>query len=241
MFFLTCLLLIASPVLGQYPGGFGSGPGGLLGGLLGGGQQGFQGSPFQPAGGGFPGGGGGGGYPGGGGFQNERSYFVRGRLVCGIQGAQGARVTMYEKRGGGQPSIYDEKMVDASGVFSMKAEIRGGGGGYGGGGHGGGFNSGGGGGNGDLFLTIDHNCGGNRQMTIALPPSYYNQGLIPLKTFDLGTVNLEARLSGEERNAFGGGGGGGRNNGFGSGGRSSTGYFNGPPQPGGFNGAPQPI
>ncbi|KAK5985470.1 hypothetical protein GCK32_017522 [Trichostrongylus colubriformis] len=35
-----------------------------------------------------------GGYGGG-----ERNYYVIGRLVCGIQGAQGARVSLWQSRG----------------------------------------------------------------------------------------------------------------------------------------------
>ncbi|KAK6010280.1 Transthyretin-like family protein, partial [Ostertagia ostertagi] len=144
----------------------------------------------------------------------ERSYYVRGRLVCGIQGAQGARVSLWENRGGGQPDVHDEDVIDASGTVSLKAEIRG--------------SSGGGFGNGNLMMTIMHNCDGNRQLTIALPPSYYNQGIVAIKTFDLGTINLEARYS-EESSGFNGGG---RGAGFGSGGRlGGFGQFAGLPQP----------
>ncbi|KAK6746657.1 hypothetical protein RB195_000121 [Necator americanus] len=156
---------------------------------------------------------------------NERSYYVRGRLVCGIQGADGARVSLWEKRGAGTPFVYEEKQIDASGSFYVKAEIRNGGGGWNGG------NS-----NGYLTLTINHNCGGQRQMSVELPPSYFNQGIVAIKTFDLGTINLEGRFSGEETNAFMGGGNrrgnyGGR---FGSG--SGGGFGSG-----GFGGGPVPI
>ncbi|EYC37632.1 hypothetical protein Y032_0775g2253 [Ancylostoma ceylanicum] len=47
-----------------------------------------------------------------------------------------------------------------------------------------------------------------------LPSSYFNQGIVAIKTFDLGTINLEGRFSGEETNGFRGGG---RRGGYGSG------------------------
>ncbi|RCN33552.1 Transthyretin-like family protein [Ancylostoma caninum] len=165
----------------------------------------------------FPGfGPGSGGFPNGGGFLGsqglyggERSYYVRGRLTCGIQGAQGARVSLWENRGGGTPFVYEEKTVDAAGSFNVKAEIRDGGLGWNGGRS-----------SGYLTLTINHNCQGPRQMSVELPPSYFNQGIVALQTFDLGTINLEGRFSGEETNGFRGGG---RRGGFGSGfGRGAT-------------------
>ncbi|KAK5978460.1 hypothetical protein GCK32_015846 [Trichostrongylus colubriformis] len=84
-----------------------------------------------------------------------------------------------------------------------------------------------GGGDGILFMTITHHCNGNRRLNIALPPSYFNQGLVVVKTFDLGTINLEARYS-EEGNEFGGA----RGIGFGRGGRlGGLGEFGGLAQP----------
>ncbi|KHJ78971.1 Transthyretin-like family protein [Oesophagostomum dentatum] len=79
-------------------------------------------------------------------FGGERSYHVRGRLVCGIQGAQGARISLWENRGRGTPFIYEEAIADIAGSFNVKAEIR----------NGAGF--GGSGSNGYLILTINHNC-----------------------------------------------------------------------------------
>ncbi|PIO74507.1 Transthyretin-like family protein [Teladorsagia circumcincta] len=115
--------------------------------------------------------------------------------------------------GGGQPDVYDEEEIDASGTVNLKAELRG--------------NSGGGFGNENLMMTIIHNCDGNRQLTIALPPSYYNQGIVAIKTFDLGTINLEARYA-EGSSGFNGVG---RGAGFGRGGRlGGFGQFGGLPQ-----------
>ncbi|XGW29462.1 hypothetical protein V3C99_008909 [Haemonchus contortus] len=167
MYSLVACLLVLPLSLSQFPG-FRPRPSIGVGGL----------------GSGFGGPGAGALFPSGGG----RSYAVRGRLVCGIQAAQGARVSLWESRGGGQPNVYDEEEISASGVIGLKAEFHG--------------SSWTGGSNGNLFMTIMHNCDGSRQLTIALPPSYYNQGPVAIKTFDLGTINLEARYS--EGNEFGG-------------------------------------
>ncbi|KHJ96102.1 Transthyretin-like family protein [Oesophagostomum dentatum] len=110
-------------------------------------------------------------------FGGERSYHVRGRLICGIQGAQGARISLWENRGRGTPFIYEEAIADIAGSFNVKAEIR----------NGAGF--GGSGSNGYLILTINHNCEGQRQMSIELPQSYFNQGLVAVKTYDIGKPN----------------------------------------------------
>ncbi|KAK6027179.1 hypothetical protein OSTOST_06795 [Ostertagia ostertagi] len=135
MQFLIAFLVVLPFASAQFPG-FGQRP---VGGF--GGRGGFNGGgPLFQSGG-------------------ERSYYVRGRLVCGIQGAQGARVSLWENRaGGGQPDVHDEDVIDASGTVSLKAEIRGssGGGtinlearyseessGFNGGGRGAGFGSGG--------------------------------------------------------------------------------------------------
>ncbi|VDK68567.1 unnamed protein product, partial [Cylicostephanus goldi] len=131
-------------------------------------------------------------FPGSGGFIGERSYYVRGRLVCGIQGAQGARVSLWENRGQGSPFIYEEAIVDAGGSFYVKAEIR----------NGMGFSGASSGGY--LTLTITHSCQGQRQMSIELPETYFNPGIVPIKTYDLGTINLEGRFLGEGNNDFGG-------------------------------------
>uniref|UniRef100_A0A0K0CY00 Transthyretin-like family protein n=1 Tax=Angiostrongylus cantonensis TaxID=6313 RepID=A0A0K0CY00_ANGCA len=125
-------------------------------------------------------------------YGGERNYYVRGRLLCGIQ-SQAARIILWENRGG-QPYIYEETMTDLTGYFRAKAELHG----VAGGGIGGwnGFS------NGDIMLTINHNCYGQRQLSIDLPPSYWNQGISAMRTFDLGTVNLEGIFSGEEPNRF---------------------------------------
>ncbi|VDK62216.1 unnamed protein product, partial [Cylicostephanus goldi] len=120
-----------------------------------------------------------------------RSYQVKGRLLCGVQGAQGARVSLYEIGNGGSPIIYEDKSVDGSGSFHIKAEIRDQG-------------FGGGSSAGPLILAINHNCEGVRQMSLQLPQSYLHQGFGAVRTFDIGTINLEARYSGEKTNGFDG-------------------------------------
>ncbi|VDM80762.1 unnamed protein product [Strongylus vulgaris] len=119
---------------------------------------------------------------------SERSYYVKGRLLCGVQGAQGARVTLYENRNGASPFVYDETTVDGSGSFYVKAETR---------------NEGlnGQSSMSQLSLSINHQCEGMRQMSVQLPQTYYHQGQSAAKTFDLGTINLEGRFS-EEINSF---------------------------------------
>ncbi|RCN33549.1 Transthyretin-like family protein [Ancylostoma caninum] len=171
MYSLIYLMFVLPCAFAQFPG-MGLGAGGLQPGMYGGR---LPGSPMNV-------------------YGSGRSYFVRGRLVCGIQGAQGARVSLWERRGGGAPIVYQEAIADAAGSFYVKAEIRSGAGrntmgsfGY-------------------LTLTINHNCQGQRQMSVELPTSYFNQGIVALKTFDLGTINLEGRFSGEQTNGFIGGG-----------------------------------
>ncbi|EPB67522.1 Transthyretin-like family protein [Ancylostoma ceylanicum] len=194
MISLIYLLLILPCAFSQIPG-----LSGLLGlvedeiqqDLLGGGIPG-DGIP----GGGIPGG------PGGlGTFGPERSYYVRGRLLCGFMGAEGATVSLWDN-GEATPVLYEESVVDVSGNFYVKAEILNGGVwnpvnpyGY-------------------ISLRINHNCQGQRQMTVELPTSYFNQGIGAVKVFDIGTINLEG-----PDNFIGGGGlggfGGGIGNGFG--------------------------
>ncbi|KAJ1367632.1 hypothetical protein KIN20_028581 [Parelaphostrongylus tenuis] len=86
-------------------------------------------------------------------YGGARSYYVRGRLLCGIQ-SQAARIILWENRGA-QPYIYEETMTDMTGYFRAKAELNsvvsiGVGGGSTGGWNG--FS------NGNLMLTINHNC-----------------------------------------------------------------------------------
>ncbi|KAL6738132.1 hypothetical protein Aduo_011712 [Ancylostoma duodenale] len=163
MYSLIYLLFILPCALAQFPG-MGFGAGGMQPGMMYGG--GLPGSPMNV-------------------YGNRRSYYVRGRLVCGIQGAHGARISLWERRG---------VIADAAGSFYVKAEIR----------SGAGWNTMGS--FGYLTLTINHNCLGQQQMSVELPPSYFNQGIVALKTFDLGTINLEGRFSGEQTNGFIGGG-----------------------------------
>ncbi|KAL6738128.1 hypothetical protein Aduo_011709 [Ancylostoma duodenale] len=101
-----------------------------------------------------------------------------------------------EVKGGGSPIVYEEAVVDASGSFYVKAEIR----------NGGMWNPGTPYGIYSLRSTIIAGGHGQRQMSVELPSSYFNQGIVALKTFDLGTINLEGRFSGEQTNGFIGGG-----------------------------------
>ncbi|KHJ78972.1 Transthyretin-like family protein [Oesophagostomum dentatum] len=152
---------------------------------------------------------------------SERGYYVRGRLLCGPQGLAGVRVSIWENRGDNSPYVYEEIMTEDSGSFYVRAESR----------NTGGFNSGGSAG--QLILTINHNCEGRRQMSFELPQSYYNYGGAITRTFDIGTINLEARYSGEESNSFSGGNlGDGRRDNF----RTRTGNNNG-----GFGGVPTEV
>ncbi|EPB66352.1 Transthyretin-like family protein [Ancylostoma ceylanicum] len=189
MISLIYLLLILPCAFSQIPG---------LSGLLGLVEDEIQ---QDLLGGGIPGG----GIPGGlgslGSFGPERSYYVRGRLLCGFVPAEGATVSLWDN-GEATPVLYEESVVDASGNFFVKAEILNGGVwnpvnpyGY-------------------ISLRINHNCQGQRQMTVELPTSYFNQGIGAVKVFDLGTINLEG-----SKNFIGGGNlggfGGGIGNGFG--------------------------
>ncbi|ETN77015.1 hypothetical protein NECAME_00541 [Necator americanus] len=81
--------------------------------------------------------------------------------------------------------IYEEKFTEVAGSLFVKAEIL-----VGSGRNGGGSSR-------FLILTVYHNCEGQRQIIFYLPPSYFNQSIVAIKIFDLGTINLEARFSGE--------------------------------------------
>ncbi|CAD6195683.1 unnamed protein product [Caenorhabditis auriculariae] len=141
------------------------------------------------------------------GASSVMSYEAKGRLMCGTTTfAQNVRVVMWDRVKGRENIIYAEELTDVAGGFSVKAERSS-------------FE-----GNGIApFLTIYHDCNdeanpGLRKMTVQLPPNYTNRGTITLKSYDIGTWNLETSFAGEEievvgdrgSNPIGGIGGGGR-------------------------------
>ncbi|EFO93740.1 CRE-TTR-50 protein [Caenorhabditis remanei] len=152
------------------------------------------------------GGPGGQGGPGGfergpGGFEgntqgNELTYEAKGRLICGLTGVDKVRVVLWDRFRGRENIVYDETYTDVVGNFRLRATRNG-------------FD-------GNLiqpFLTIYHDCDdaatpGLRKMTVQLPPQYTNQGSLVLKSFDVGTWNLETSFAGEELEIQGGGLGG---------------------------------
>ncbi|CAO4374009.1 unnamed protein product [Caenorhabditis nigoni] len=154
---------------------------------------------------GGPGGPGGpGGFEGGPSNGNELTYEAKGRLICGLTGVDKVRVVLWDRFRGRENIVYDETYTDVVGNFRLRATRNG-------------FD-------GNLiqpFLTIYHDCDdaatpGLRKMTVQLPPQYTNQGSLALKSFDIGTWNLETSFAGEELEIQGGalgnrplGGGGG--------------------------------
>uniref|UniRef100_A0A8R1E6B8 Uncharacterized protein n=1 Tax=Caenorhabditis japonica TaxID=281687 RepID=A0A8R1E6B8_CAEJA len=147
--------------------------------------------------------GGPGGYPNGPGVPGgstggEVTYEAKGRLICGLTGVDKVRVVLWDRFRGRENIVYDETFTDVVGNFRLRATRNG-------------FD-------GNLiqpFLTIYHDCDdaatpGLRKMTVQLPPQYTNQGSLVLKSFDIGTWNLETSFAGEELEITTGGGLGGR-------------------------------
>ncbi|CAI2351707.1 unnamed protein product [Caenorhabditis sp. 36 PRJEB53466] len=126
----------------------------------------------------------------------ELTYEAKGRLICGLTGVDKVRVVLWDRFRGRENIIYDETYTDVVGSFRLRANRNG-------------FD-------GNLiqpFLTIYHDCDdaatpGLRKMTVQLPPQYTNQGALVLKSFDIGTWNLETSFAGEELEIQGGGLGG---------------------------------
>lgn len=127
---------------------------------------------------------------------NELTYEAKGRLICGLTGVDKVRVVLWDRFRGRENIVYDETYTDVVGNFRLRATRNG-------------FD-------GNLiqpFLTIYHDCDdastpGLRKMTVQLPPQYTNQGSLVLKSFDIGTWNLETSFAGEELEIQGGGLGG---------------------------------
>lgn len=123
----------------------------------------------------------------------ELTYEAKGRLICGLTGVDKVRVVLWDRYRGRENVIYDETYTDVVGNFRLRANRNG-------------FD-------GNLiqpFLTIYHDCDdaatpGLRKMTVQLPPQYTNQGSLVLKSFDIGTWNLETSFAGEELEIQGGG------------------------------------
>ncbi|CAI5448416.1 unnamed protein product [Caenorhabditis angaria] len=186
MFRITCILLV-SLASAQFNGGprggnggrFADGPNGFAieqeRGGFNNGPGGFNNGPRGP--GGFNNG------PGDGiGYNNNNQalYEAKGRLVCGLNPLNNVQVVLWDRQNG----IYEQAQTDVIGGFRLRATS----------------------GNQPFirpFLTIAHDCNdeqtpGLRKMTVQLPSGYTNQGTLALKSFDIGTWNLETVFSGEE-------------------------------------------
>ncbi|VDO29699.1 unnamed protein product [Heligmosomoides polygyrus] len=122
----------------------------------------------------------------------EQSIAVRGRLLCGEQPAANVRVKLWEEDSGPDPDdLLDQGYTDANGEFQLQGAtvettpI-------------------------DPILKVYHDCNdvtgflsvpkpGSRKVKLSLPDKYITDGMVPKKTMDIGTINLEIEFMAEER------------------------------------------
>uniref|UniRef100_A0A158R5Z8 Transthyretin-like family protein n=1 Tax=Syphacia muris TaxID=451379 RepID=A0A158R5Z8_9BILA len=115
-----------------------------------------------------------------------QSSGVKGVLMCNGKPAVNVKVKLYDDdRGIDLDDLMDEGVTDAEGKFELKGsetEIT----------------------TIDPKLNVYHDCNDEtvpclKKFSIMLPDSYVSQGAIPSKLFDVGTINLEGKFSGETR------------------------------------------
>ncbi|EPB75001.1 Transthyretin-like family protein [Ancylostoma ceylanicum] len=115
------------------------------------------------------------------GIGRTQSVAVSGRLICNGRPAAGVKVKLYEKE-----STFDVKMAEGvtnqNGEFMLsgsKTEIS----------------------TIDPKLNVYHKCNYNglcyRKFGITIPDNYVSTGKNPQRTFDVGTINLANRFTGE--------------------------------------------
>ncbi|KJH46777.1 Transthyretin-like family protein [Dictyocaulus viviparus] len=122
----------------------------------------------------------------------EQSIAVKGRLLCGDQPARNVRVKLWEEDSGPDPDdLLDQGYTDSNGEFELQGAtvettpI-------------------------DPILKIYHDCNdvtgfmavpkpGSRKVKFSLPDKYISEGMVPKKTMDIGSINLEIEFLDEER------------------------------------------
>ncbi|KAI6243350.1 hypothetical protein M3Y99_00129400 [Aphelenchoides fujianensis] len=119
----------------------------------------------------------------------QQSVGCRGKLLCGSKPAAGVRVALWDEDDGPDP---DDKLAEAhtssDGSFELKGSTH-------------------------ELTPIDPVCKvytdcddgfkpGQRKMKFKIPGQYISQGAVATRIYDLGTINLETRMPGEERDLF---------------------------------------
>ncbi|EPB67435.1 Transthyretin-like family protein [Ancylostoma ceylanicum] len=115
------------------------------------------------------------------GFGTKQSVAVSGRLICDGKPAAGVKVKLYEKE-----AILDVKMAEGktnkNGEFYLsgyKTEIS----------------------TIDPKVNVYHKCNHKgicyRKFGITIPDNYITKGKTPTKTYDIGTINLANKFTGE--------------------------------------------
>ncbi|KAI6170825.1 Transthyretin-like family protein [Aphelenchoides bicaudatus] len=120
----------------------------------------------------------------------QQSVGCKGKLLCGTKPASGVRVALWDEDDGPDP---DDKLAeghtDSQGMFELKGSTH-------------------------ELTPIDpvckvyHDCDdgikpGKRKIKFKIPNSYITDGNSnPAKIYDIGTINLETKYPGEERDLF---------------------------------------
>ncbi|KAI6243456.1 hypothetical protein M3Y99_00102100 [Aphelenchoides fujianensis] len=109
----------------------------------------------------------------------QQSVGCRGKLLCGSKPAAGVRVALWDEDDGPDP---DDKLAEghtsSDGTFELKGSTH-------------------------ELTSIDPVCKpGQRKMKFKIPSQYIYNGAVPTRIYDLGTINLETRMPGEERDLF---------------------------------------
>ncbi|WKY10085.1 hypothetical protein Q1695_002437 [Nippostrongylus brasiliensis] len=122
----------------------------------------------------------------------EQSIAVKGRLLCGEQPAANVRVKLWEEDSGPDPDdLLDQGYTDSNGEFQLQGAtvettpI-------------------------DPILKVYHECNdvtgflgvpkpGSRKVKFSLPDKYITDGMVPQKTINIGTINLEVEFMDEGR------------------------------------------
>ncbi|KIH57686.1 Transthyretin-like family protein [Ancylostoma duodenale] len=109
----------------------------------------------------------------------EQSIAVKGRLLCGTEPASNIRVKLWDEDSGYSDSNGEFFLAGATKEFTAMEPI----------------------------LKIYHDCNdgiksGVRKLKFGLPDQYISNGLTPLKTVDVGVINLELTYMEEGRKSI---------------------------------------
>jgi len=118
----------------------------------------------------------------------QQSIGVKGTFMCGSKPENGSKVKLFDKDIIGPDDLLDEGYTEANGSFKLQGTTK-------------------------EFTKIDPvfkvytDCNDGkmpcqRRIRWEIPNEYISKGSTPRKYYDLGTINLEAKFSGEDRDCF---------------------------------------